>query len=84
MTTVERVYAEAMELSEQEQEQLVALLVNARAEADGVDPGIDPELEAELDEIEEQVASGAMRTYSLEEIRQRVRDKLDGLRRPLH
>jgi|GEM_PF-4530886 len=83
VTAVDRLYAEASQLTREEQEELVARLVQARAKAESgaIDPGFDPDLDAELDEIEARIARGEMKTYSLAEVRQAMRERLDGLRR---
>jgi hypothetical protein len=74
---IEFVYEKAMELSDEDRLRLADLLYASAAELTEDDWDTDEE---ELDRIEAAIASGEMKTYSWEEVRQRVRDKLDGKR----
>lgn len=78
MTAVERVYAEAMELSEGELDELVARLLAARDEAPpaGWWESIAPEMERRSAAIR----SGESTTIPWNEVQRRIRERLDGSR----
>lgn len=78
MTTIERALAVARELTPEEQVTLANILLEDAAEPtpEGWWESIEPEIERRIRAIE----SGEERTYSLEEVRKRVQERLDGAR----
>ena len=78
MTAIEHAYAVAQELTPEERIQLANMLLEEASD----DPHgwYTDALEVELDKITAAIDSGQMKTYSLEEVRERVSDRLDGKR----
>ena len=76
-TPIELAYETALQLSTEDRLRLADLLY---ASVQDDEEEWDAATEGELDEVEASIGSGKMKTYSFEEVRQRVRDKLDGKR----
>jgi putative addiction module component (TIGR02574 family) len=68
------VLRQLMELPAEEREAVVAAVWEAEIE-------LSPELEAELDRREAAVAAGEMKTFSMEEVDARARERLEEFRR---
>lgn len=78
MTTIERALEVARELSTEEQVALANILLEdaANPPPEGWWQSVEPEMERRIRAIE----SGEERTYSYEEVRERIRGRLDGTR----
>ena len=78
MTTMERALAAARELTADERIALANILLDEAVEpaAEGWWESIQPEIERRIRAID----SGEERTYSYDEVKERIRERLDGKR----
>lgn len=81
VTTIEHALEVARELSTEEQVALANILLE---DAGNPPPeGWWESIEPEIEQISAAIEAGTKKTYSLEEVRQRMRERLDGTRRSL-
>ena len=76
--SIAQAYESAMALSDEDRLRLADLLYASAGDLEEDD--WDASTDEELDEIESAIDSGRMKTYTFDEVRQRIRDRLDGHR----
>jgi hypothetical protein len=81
VTTVESVLAEARQLTPDEQLEVATILMDEAGDA--APEGWWQSIEPEIERISAGIKAGTVKTYSLEEVRRRIKERLYGTRSSL-